>query len=295
MLLTRLDDNYTDPDDPSSDGGDSTGDSPPDHLMEYLNSHVDTLQIDESNVTRILRQGCSPVIFTEVFESSRDYLQGHTDLIIRLVGYRGGSSLILAAVPAEIDDPANELEPDFKEIRSGSLVRFSSKELEGEEQKAVLDFVVGTQDDRIVGAISDTAYSTKTSDLFQSLKSSVTATVLGHWVSTGEEGIIVDSRDMSILDYYDSGPQIEGYDCSFAHSVYINNYPALNFNSGIGVNYRRYAALGAVVVALLLFAGLFFNAFSTWGLPLTAGLTAIGFIFLFFSMMYDDFRRAARN
>jgi hypothetical protein len=220
----------------------------------------------------------------------------------------------LAAEPAEIDDPANELEPDFKKIRSGSLVLFSSKnlkgeeqkavlnfvlfslkELEGEEQKAVLDFVVGTQDDRIVGAISDTAYSTKTSNLLVSVMSRVTTTVLGHWVSTGEEHIIVDSRDMSILDYYNSGPQIEGYEGSFAHSVGINNHPALNFNSGTGVNYRRYAALGAVVVALLLFAGLFFNAFSTWGLPLTAGLTAIGFIFLFFSMMYDDFRRAARN
>lgn len=278
--------------DPPPNGGNHTADSPPNLLIDYLASYVDSLEITEDDLAQLLQTSYATIVFTNMTETGYDYLQEHTSLTSAIVGRRNNHLLVLTAPQYEDIEVLHRdvrLPDDQVEIRSGSLVRFHPKHLR-EAISIEFDFAVEGDEYAVVAAITDTSYQNPFY-LHPDLPLDISSTRLGTWVSKGEEYLVINREDLSILDYniHDIDPQPEEH---LEPDTTADTTESIVPRNGTSSRITTETA----VLALALFTLLLVEAAAPFSLLMGVPYTVVGivaFVFLFASMLYDDHHRAA--
>lgn len=138
------------------------------------------------------------MILTSAIDDVYDDLKKFDGLIVTRVGKRDDKIIILASVLR--DNTKDEKHRDDVRIRSGALVRTHRAELEEVAEYIDYDFWIANSNDQVIIAISNDDQQDP-STLFPILDNLDYVTTLTKWISKGEEELIIDQEDQTIVDY----------------------------------------------------------------------------------------------
>lgn len=197
MPRTSLRERRRSPDPPSNGGDDGTRFSIR-SFIAYLKTRVDSLDITEEDISNLFERCGHRIILTRTSKTVYDNLKNIDDLLVTKVG-KQDNSIILLASTLEIATE-NEKNRDNVYIQSGALVETSSSQVVKIPESIDYDFYITNSEGRMIIAISDSDQQDP-STLLPTLDDLEYITTLTTWVSKGEEELIVNREDHTIVDY----------------------------------------------------------------------------------------------
>lgn len=116
------------------------------------------------------------------------------------MGYKGNNVIILVSTPRKNRGSNTADLSDNIYVRTGALIRFHSKRLAKVLEDTNYDFFVRTSDERVIIAVSDSKYQDPVT-LSPFPQVSISTTGLTQWISAGEEELVIDRENLSVVDY----------------------------------------------------------------------------------------------
>lgn len=193
-------DKVKDSSDPSSNGESERSGHPSDILKQYLASYVDVLELANEELSDIFEGCTSTIILTSTSENGYEIIVNIKYLIVKKVGSRNNRIILLISREGSDELEGLKDNPENIVIRTGALLRFHHKHLPRFEETVTYDFLVNTNDSRVVVAVSNEGLQNP-DDLSPTLDAPISTTALSHWVSPGEEELLIDKESHTIIDF----------------------------------------------------------------------------------------------